>query len=467
MMLNVRSKLYICVGLLLGLAAFSSAKASVTGSAVVSDAPHKIVILNESAPALKKRVDMIRAAKGSIEIESWNFDLSRSSRLLLRELIAKKQAMPSIGIRILVDYYVAGGYAPLNPVVAAALAKLGIQVRYYNQVDKADLIALNHRDHSKLFIVDGSEFIIGSRNLSDEHFGLGNGLNYIDTDFWVSGPIARSVQAAFYEFWNSETVADPSGSFGYSKPESLSSVDDSDRALAESVETLGTSALESAPVYRVSRLAFMKDGPLNIDSTRIVTNYVNSKLSKVAHSLLIENWGFIPDDTRLAILDDLMAKGVKIDLLTNGFDEHFSEYLAGMGWLQEKKEIPKGLSTSYYNAPLDELHLDNSAAARRSVYETHSKTAVRDMRYVDVGSYNWDGRSAYINHEDLLTVDSPEIAQVMTNVIQARIARSEKVTADGKNQKGQSIFPASFQGAKLWFRERLLGLEEDLIGDEF
>jgi len=89
------------------------------------------------------------------------------------------------------------------------------------------------------------------------------------------------------------------------------------------------------------------------------------------------------------------------------------------------------------------------------------------MRYVDVGSYNWDGRSAHINHEDLLTVDSPEIAQVMTAVIQGRIARSEKITADGKNQKGQSILPTSFQGAKLWARELWLSLEEDLIGDEF
>jgi putative cardiolipin synthase len=466
-MLNVRSKLNIFVGLLFGLVTFSSANAAVTGSVTVSNAPHRIVILNESAPALKKRVDMIREAKGSIEIETWNFDLSRSSRLLLRELIAKKQAMPSIGIRIILDYYVAGGLAAINPAVSEALAKLGIQVRYYNQVDKTNLIALNHRDHSKLFIVDGSEFIIGSRNLSDEHFGLGEGLNYIDTDFWVSGPIARSVQMAFYEFWNSSIVKDPDGSFGYSKPDALTYMDDRDRAIALNLEDIGTEALAALPVYQVNRLSFVKDGPLNEDSERKVTAYVNYQLARINHSLLIENWGFIPDDVRLSILDNLMAKGVKIELLTNGFDQHFSETLSGMGWMQEQKEIPKGLATSYYNASLTEAHLDNASAAHFSVYETHSKTAVRDMRYVDVGSYNWDGRSAHINHEDLLTVDSPEIAQFMTGVIRTRISRSDKISADGKNQKGQSILPPSFQGAKLWFRERFLGLEEDLIGDEF
>ena len=111
---------------------------------------------------------MIRAARGSIEIESWNFDLSRSSRLLLREMIAKKQAMPSVQIRILVDYYSFGSPPVLNPAIAQALAKNGIELKYYNQ----GLLERNHRDHSKVFIVDGSEAIVGSRNLSDDHFGM-------------------------------------------------------------------------------------------------------------------------------------------------------------------------------------------------------------------------------------------------------------------------------------------------------
>lgn len=213
-MLYVRSKLNIYISILMGLATLSFANATVTGSVVVSNAPHHIVILNENAPALKKRVDMIRAAQGSIEIETWNFDLSRSSRLLFRELIAKKKAMPSVQVRIIVDYYPYGDPTPLNPAIAQGLAKLGIEVKYYNQVSPADLLALNHRDHSKLFIVDGSEVIIGSRNLSDDHFGMRQDLNYVDTDFWVSGPIVRSIQTGFYEFWNSSIVRSPEGNFG-------------------------------------------------------------------------------------------------------------------------------------------------------------------------------------------------------------------------------------------------------------
>jgi cardiolipin synthase C len=470
-MLNVRSKINfgmtLMVALILGAFLLSAAQASDTPAFSISNAPHKIIILDQSAPALKKRIDMIRNAKQSIDIESWNFDMSRSSRLLLRELIAKKAAEPSISIRIIVDYFVSGGLAPLNPAIAEALAKLGIEVRYYNQVSKLDPLQLDHRDHCKLFIVDNEEFIIGSRNLSDEHFGLAE-LRYIDVDLWIRGPMAVPVQNSFDEYWNSPIVKAPSGSFTGSKPGSLFYVSDQDRALAEKVEVLGSQALDNAPIYQASHLVFVKDGPMNEPGERQVTDYVNARLLEVRRSLVVENWSFVPDDTRLSILDGLMSRGIPIHLLTNGFDAHFSKTISTLAWIQEQKELSKGLSLYYYSAPLDEPHLDDSVASQPSIiYETHSKTAIRDERYVDIGSYNWDGRSAYINHEDLLTVDNPELAEAMIKIIRARVARSEKINADGTESDGRSILPSYLQGPKGWLKEYLIGVEGEVVGDEY
>jgi phosphatidylserine/phosphatidylglycerophosphate/cardiolipin synthase-like enzyme len=155
-----------------------------------------------------------------------------------------------------------------------------------------------------------------------------------------------------------------------------------------------------------------------------------------------------------------------MQLLTNGFDNYISGILAGMGWITEKKEIPKGLATSYYDSPLVEEQLDPAGPSKSCVYETHSKTMVRDARFVDLGSYNWDGRSADINHEDLFTVDSPEIAQAMTAVIQTRIARSVKVDASG-DADGKSLLPSDLQGAERWLREAVLSIAEDSFGKEF
>ena len=131
-----------------------------------------------------------------------------------------------------------------------------------------------------------------------------------------------------------------------------------------------------------------------------------------------------------------------------------------------KKEIPKGMEVSYYHSAPPGPRLDSSAVGANCVYEIHSKTIRRDGRYVDIGSYNLDGRSAYINHEDMLTVDSPEIAEAMTAEIEARISRSERISADGKNQNGQSILPSYFQGSNEWPMEHAFGVEKDLIGDE-
>jgi putative cardiolipin synthase len=152
---------------------------------VESSEDHQALMLDHAGEALKQRLDMIQRATTQIELESWNFDTSKSSRLIVQALIAKKKANPDISIRILVDYFVDGGLAQLSPAIADKLAGFGIELRYYNQIPMIDFPKVDHRDHRKIFVIDGSEAIIGSRNLADEHFNLGHGFNFVDRDVWI------------------------------------------------------------------------------------------------------------------------------------------------------------------------------------------------------------------------------------------------------------------------------------------
>jgi putative cardiolipin synthase len=47
---------------------------------------------------------------------------------------------------------------------------------------------INHRMHNKLLLVDGSQAVIGGRNIGDRYFGLGMPPHFIDLDLVCRGP---------------------------------------------------------------------------------------------------------------------------------------------------------------------------------------------------------------------------------------------------------------------------------------
>ena len=63
-------------------------------------------------------------------------------------------------------------------------------------------LSFNHRNHRKIFIVDGKEGIIGGSNIGDEYFGKRTQLGkWKDTDILITGESALCLQAIFLRDW--------------------------------------------------------------------------------------------------------------------------------------------------------------------------------------------------------------------------------------------------------------------------
>src|SRR3546814_17610342 len=79
--------------------------------------------------------------------------------------------------------------------------------------------------------------------------------------------------------------------------------------------------------------------------------------------------------------------------------------------------FPTRRSSDLLQGPGGMAEYDRRVLGDEAFAKLHSKAAVVDGRYVFVGSFNADARSAKLNTEIALLIDSPELAAQVTRFI--------------------------------------------------
>jgi putative cardiolipin synthase len=115
-------------------------------------------------------------------------------------------------VRILLDDANTEG---LDGTLATLDAHPNIEVRLYNPLLQrsarllnfvTDFTRVNRRMHNKSFTADGTATIVGGRNVGNEYFGAGEGVEFTDLDVIAIGPAARDVSREFDLYWNSASA---------------------------------------------------------------------------------------------------------------------------------------------------------------------------------------------------------------------------------------------------------------------
>src|SRR5918993_2303503 len=140
---------------------------------------HHIILLDRGQDALLARVHLIRAARRSIDLQSFIFEADDAGQLVLDELLAA--ARRGVKVRILLDQL----YGLPDPNLQATLAgaHANFELRIYNPTfDEAKTQSLqyaagvlfsfrkfNQRMHTKLLLVDDTVGVTGGRNIQDRY----------------------------------------------------------------------------------------------------------------------------------------------------------------------------------------------------------------------------------------------------------------------------------------------------------
>ena len=434
---------------------------------------HRLILLDSGENALAARLNLIAAARHSIDVQTYIWARDDAGNLVLDELL--KAARRGVQVRILADQLFSFG----NVDMLAALARSSpdLQIRLYNPTFNeattqplqfaASIVCCffktNQRMHDKLLLVDGRVGIVGGRNYQDRYFGWDPDLDYVDRDVLVAGPAARQMQAGFDVFWaqpravplteltdvNRALRKDGADAAGWTPP-AWTDRDRVTRIEGDAANAQWIDAHLLARVFDVGRVDYYSDLPQKTDdparaADQTMTVHLTDLVGDARHTLVMQTPYLLFSGKAFDLLRRLhrTRPGLRIVVSTNSLaaTDDFAVY--GLSYKHRKRYIKRlglevyeikpnpaaalgALTPAAPDAPVADADAMAVPAARAQPVPLvtpgvrialHAKSYVIDGRIAMIGSHNFDPRSDHYNTENGVIVDDPAFAMAVQDSI--------------------------------------------------
>lgn len=340
-----------------------------------------------------------------------------------------------VKVRLLMDDITTGG---MENGLTALADHPNIELRLFNPFasrgvrafDVWDLQRLNRRMHNKSFTVDGQFTIIGGRNISAEYFAYNNDYNFADLDTLAIGPIVSDTARMFDSYWNHKKAIP-------FKQLSKQKNDDGERmaklrvALEKNLEEIRTTPYaeavkasfndyikSDASQFTWAPYELVYDSPDKViaskaEDAKKITDSLRHTVLGAEKSLLVVSPYFVPLKTGIESLSALQDSGVQVDIITNSLASS-DHVLVHSGYAPSRKPLLEhGVRIFEIREDL-EIRGTKSEKTKTANSSLHTKAFITDERYFFIGSFNWDPRSANLNTELGIIIDSEELASAAT-----------------------------------------------------
>jgi cardiolipin synthase C len=393
--------------------------------------------------ALEARLELIRRASISLDLQYFIFEDDATGRLLLRGL--RDAAARGVRVRLLLDDLYT---ADIDPALRALADHPGIEVRLFNPIcclrgsttgrilaSLGDLYRINHRMHNKLLVADGLFAVAGGRNIADEYFMLDRSSNFVDLDAFIAGAVVAQLQHIFDDYWNSGEArpvqqlvpASVTPAQAPAEFEWLSIVPQPPPALPQ-VDPLGYGPIgEDLESGRVGLIwaparAFAdppdKRAPLDAEQAQeqSVSGALRMKLWSAQEELVLTSPYLVPGPLGISAFEDLGQRRVRTTVITNSLAAT-DEPLVHTGYARYRPRMLAAGVDLYEISPERTRRNKRLGMFGSSFGRLHAKTAVVDGRTVFIGSMNLDPRSEVLNTELGLFIDSPQLARELLRIV--------------------------------------------------
>ena len=431
------------------------------GGADAGDGRSAFLLQPYGPNAFAARLTLARLATRSLDVQYYLLRDDNTGLTLMAAL--RDAAARGVRVRLLVDdFYTAGEDDTL-----LALASLpNIEVRLFNPFPAArgqtwtrfvasasDFGRVNRRMHNKLFVADNIAAVAGGRNMADEYVMNAEKWNFVDMDVFAVGPVVRDLSAAFDHYWNSTVVYDVRA-IAHASADAATLIRTFERRVRaarppEPVDIPADGRVPhpdpGEPTQVSPDLVAMLDlpyqlergslGPLLPARARVladpltkttgwnetqdslqgtVTEGVVRWLNTAEHRIKMVSPYFIPSEASVERLAYARRSGLEVTLATNSLastDEPFVyfAYWRRMGALLDAGVDVEELSPTY------SVERKRLGLFRNGRGALHMKNAIVDDREVFLGSMNLDPRSAKLNTELGLIIESPEMARQLND----------------------------------------------------
>ena len=338
-----------------------------------------------------------------------------------------------VRVRLLIDDLFTKGY---DAGMAALDSHPNFEVRVYNPFRRGaggrvwsgltDLGRVNRRMHTKSFTVDNQVTIVGGRNIADEYFGARADARFGDLDVVAIGPVADEVSRMFDSFWNHETAL-PVPAFSKMPDDPTAELERVRERLREADEVVRETKYAAA--VKQTMLNFMDRGPEMFEwepyelvydspdkgirskegpSVSIVEPLVKALQSAEDRVVIVSPY-FVPLKSGIEFLSELQARGVEVVIVTNSLAANNQITVHG-GYAPSRKPLLRNGVRIYEVRPDAEVAGSEIVAASGAKSTLHTKAFLVDNKLTFVGSFNFDPRSANLNTESGLLIESETLA---------------------------------------------------------
>lgn len=349
-----------------------------------------------------------------------------------------------VRVRLLLDDANTSG---LDPTIAALDAHPNIEVRLYNPFLQrgsrlagylTDFTRLNRRMHNKSFTIDNQITVVGGRNVGNEYFAAGSGVVFADLDVVAVGSAVPEVSKQFDLYWNSAS-AYPAAAFvapaGADAAAQLIARFGATRADKESIEYL--EAVRDTPLVRdilERRLAFEWATARLAHDDPAKTLDAEGRVDLLLFPELVRMFGapeasvdlvspyFVPGDGGTAALVALAGRGIRVRILTNSLAAS-DVGVVHAGYAKRRRDLLKAGVQLFELKPkaVQESRDAGMGYGSGSSSGLHAKTFAVDRSRIFVGSFNFDQRSARLNTEMGLVIESPSLARSLADSFDSTI----------------------------------------------
>ena len=375
-------------------------------------AQERVMTIEDSDSALLLRLQLIESARRELIFSTFDLRADESGQDVMSALCAAAER--GVQVRMIVDGL--NGFLHLqgDATLRALAAAENVEVRFYDPVDLLRPWKLNYRLHDKYLIADGERYILGGRNTSDLFLGSYQEKRNIDRDVLVVSDggehsSVRQLSAYFASVWQQKENKTVKGR--------ASSATDALRERYEALKGTYPEAFAAAGweemTVPVARVSLLSNSPRAENKSPELWDTL-CRLMAQGDDVLLQTPYTICNRT---MYDDLahLAGGRQLRILTNAVETGANPSGCADYLLEKRKILSCGLDV--YEAVSDQ--------------SLHTKTVLIGNDLSIVGSFNADMRSAYLDTELMLVIESESFNDVLRQAEASYIARSRLVLHDG------------------------------------
>ena len=437
------------------------------------------LVLFEPLEALATRLSLIDKAEKRLDLQYYIWDNDKVGSLALHALI--RAADRGVKIRLLID----DNNAKSTEGIFLALAQHpNIEVKLFNPyrfrkyraLDMIlDLKRINRRMHNKSFIADHQVALIGGRNMTNQYYNVSDNYQFSDVDVMLVGTAVKDISHSFDEYWSHE--------YAYKVQEVVKqsahhlSYESLKRQLDEHYErvtvqnyldlTSNSQAIDSLMSRDIQldwvKAEVVKDSPDKIKSKAKKKEHLNFQLiqhlKQPEKNVDLISAYFVPEKKGAKMLTDLAKDGVKVRVLTNSFKANDVAVVHAFYGKYRQNLLEHGVQLYEFLPALNKNDLDKNTEdlakkAKVSIKglsrsSLHAKLMALDEKQVFIGSFNFDPRSAYLNTEIGVLLNSPPLAQAVHTTMDENLSKyayklvldaNKKITWQRQTPQGPVIY---------------------------